>query len=106
MRTLLQRYDFVLENKQDDENITGDALVGMVRGLIIRMEDSNLTESGKHERIGELISMSLREHIDIRYEEISSAQDDATRDDEHIQADRKERYEDFANAHHDVLGER
>mgnify|MGYP003150039398 CR=1 FL=1 len=106
MRTLLQRYDFVLENKQDDENITGDALVGMVRGLIIRMEDNNLTESGKHERIGELISMSLREHIDIRYEEISSAQDDATRDDEHIQADRKERASDFANAHHDVLGER
>ncbi len=99
MRTLLQRYDFVVENKQDDENITGDALVGMVRGLITRMEDSNLTEIGKHERIGELVCLAIREHIDIRFEEISSEQDDETRDGEHIKADYKERAGEFLAAH-------
>ncbi len=106
MRTLLQRYDFVVENKQDDENITGDALVGMVRGLIVRMEDNNLTESGKHERIGELICVAIREHVDIRFEEISSAQDDATRDDEHIQADKKERAGDLAGDNYTAYWER
>jgi len=50
--------------------------------------------------------VAIREHVDIRFEEISSAQDDATRDDEHIQADKKERAGNFAGDNYTAYWEK